>query len=24
MEQPVPLYDDSYLEYEKVLVEGTE
>ena len=24
MEQQVPLYDDSYLEYEKVLVEGTE
>ena len=24
MEQPVPLYDDSYLEYEKVLIEGTE
>ena len=24
MEQPVPLYDDYYLEYEKVLVEGTE
>ena len=24
MEQPVPLYDDNYLEYEKVLVEGTE
>ena len=24
MEQPVPLYDDSYLKYEKVLIEGTE
>ena len=24
MEQPVPLYDDSNTEYEKVLVEGTE
>ena len=24
MEQPVPLYDDSNFEYEKVLVEGTE
>jgi LPS export ABC transporter protein LptC len=24
MEQPVPLYDDSNLEYEKVLVEGNE
>ena len=24
MEQPVPLYDDDYIEYEKVLVEGTE
>ena len=24
MEQPVPLYDDSNIEYEKVLVEGTE
>jgi len=24
MDQPTPSYDDSYLEYEKVLVEGTE
>ena len=24
MDQLIPLYDDSYLEYEKVLVEGTE
>jgi LPS export ABC transporter protein LptC len=24
MEQPVPLYDDNFLEYEKVLIEGTE
>jgi len=24
MEQPVPLYDDNNLEFEKVLVEGTE
>ena len=24
MEQPVPLYDDNYLEHEKVLIEGTE
>ena len=24
MEQPVPLYDDNYLEFEKVFIEGTE
>ena len=24
MEQPVPLYDDNYLEFKKVLIEGTE